>query len=709
MSPAASDVRAEPTPGADPFGPLVEALARSLFAADAAGLTAWDSASETERTKYLRAAREILREIQAAGYLISRAQDVPGGPAVSESAQGEGVEQSRQQAERFLRSGEPLLAYNAVQLGLEKWPADLRLRQLQSLALARSGAVARANQGLQKLRDEGHVDAETLGLLARTHKDLGTGAADAETRAFHLKEAYDLYHEAYQGASRQGNAAEAYYTGINAATIALLRGDQAHAHAIARHVRTLCEGELARGGAGGEYWIRATLAEAALILGERAQAEADYAAAARLAGRRHGDLASTRGQARLLLAHLGEDDAWLARVLEIPPVLVYTGHMISSPGRGNGAFPLALEATVGAEIRRRLERIRPVAAYGSAACGTDILCLEAIRELGGETHITLPFPPAEFRKVSVDVAPGWGERFDRALAAADSVVVASDHPAEGSLSGFEYANLILTGTGRLRAQVLGTSLVGLAVWDGSPARGRGGTADVVRLWRDRGLTVEHVEVAASEHLEPGESGPLPHAPAPPEPATAGDALRHEIKAMLFADAVGYSKLTENQIPIFIRHFLGAVGALNERTAHRPIHMQTAGDGLYFVFEDTQQAGHYALELSRLIRRTDWKALGLPPSFDLRIALHCGPIFCGRDPITREPLYTGSHTSRTARIEPITPPGQVYTSSAFAAVAAATGVDDLGFSYVGRIPLAKHYGSLALYHVLEHVSEAASGE
>jgi class 3 adenylate cyclase len=173
---------------------------------------------------------------------------------------------------------------------------------------------------------------------------------------------------------------------------------------------------------------------------------------------------------------------------------------------------------------------------------------------------------------------------------------------------------------------------------------------------------------------------------------------YEIKAMLFADAVGFSKMTENQIPIFIERFLGAVGALNDRTAHRPVHMQTSGDGLYFVFRDTSDAGHYALELNGLVRATDWTALGLPPTFDLRIGLHCGPIFHCEDPVTKLALYTGSHTSRTARIEPITPPGQVYTSSAFAAVAAATGVDDLGFSYIGRIPLAKHYGSLALYHV-----------
>jgi class 3 adenylate cyclase len=74
------------------------------------------------------------------------------------------------------------------------------------------------------------------------------------------------------------------------------------------------------------------------------------------------------------------------------------------------------------------------------------------------------------------------------------------------------------------------------------------------------------------------------------------------------------------------------------------------------------------------------------------------VHCGREPITGGPLYTGPHTSRTARIEPITPPGQVYASSAFAAVAAASGVQGLEMRYVGRIPLAKGYGTLGLYNV-----------
>src|SRR5258708_2911493 len=41
--------------------------------------------------------------------------------------------------ERMLRLGEPLLAYDLIDEGLALFPGDPRLRQLQALALARSG------------------------------------------------------------------------------------------------------------------------------------------------------------------------------------------------------------------------------------------------------------------------------------------------------------------------------------------------------------------------------------------------------------------------------------------------------------------------------------------------------------------------------------------------------------------------------------------
>jgi class 3 adenylate cyclase len=174
--------------------------------------------------------------------------------------------------------------------------------------------------------------------------------------------------------------------------------------------------------------------------------------------------------------------------------------------------------------------------------------------------------------------------------------------------------------------------------------------------------------------------------------------QHRIKALLFADAVGYSQLSEDQIPLYVDSFLGAVAQLNRRTRHRFEHVETAGDGLYMVFDTAADAARYSLELNELVTGTDWTARGLPDGFNLRIALHCGPVYCGQDPITGLPLVTGPHTSRAARIEPITPPGQVYASSAFAAVAAVSGTGGVDMRYVGNIPLAKRAGSLTLYHL-----------
>ena len=83
------------------------------------------------------------------------------------------------ETERLLGQGEPLLAYNTASTGLQRWPEHLRLRQLQALSLARSGDIERANRLLTELAQQGLDDAETLGVLARTHKDLGLRAQDA--------------------------------------------------------------------------------------------------------------------------------------------------------------------------------------------------------------------------------------------------------------------------------------------------------------------------------------------------------------------------------------------------------------------------------------------------------------------------------------------------------------------------------------------------
>src|SRR5438105_15913068 len=61
----------------------------------------------------------------------------------------------RRLTKRILGHGEPLLAYDVVAEALKIWPSDVVLRQLQGLALLRSGATDRANAVLQELRHDG--------------------------------------------------------------------------------------------------------------------------------------------------------------------------------------------------------------------------------------------------------------------------------------------------------------------------------------------------------------------------------------------------------------------------------------------------------------------------------------------------------------------------------------------------------------------------
>jgi tetratricopeptide (TPR) repeat protein len=687
-----------------------EALAKQLYERQLSGPISWSELPESDKAPWRAQAGRSLSALSDLGYRVERPADTSAARTAAERTATQ-AQTAICEAEKLLRMGEPLLAYNVVQEALADLPGNFRLRQLKGLALARSGALRRANEELASLRDEGCVDGETLGLLARTHKDLGLAATSSAARERHLAAAFEIYATGYRESDRRAAAADTYYTGINAATMAFLRGHIEQAREIAAEVEKLCQ-EVLQAGTADAYWPQATLAEAALIIGDEELARKRYSAAASLAGTRYGDLSSTRHQARLLLEHQGRGTAWLDSAMRIPPVLVYTGHMIDTPERPQPRFPPEMESTVRAEIRHRLKQLEPVAAYGSAACGADILCLECVQELSGELHIVLPFLSEQFCAESVDFCPDghWKDRFERLLQSANEVLVISERPPPSGTSTFEYANLIMTGLARLRAKMLDTRLQGLAVWDGILGGGNGGTGSLVSMWRHCGVPLEHITLpAVAASVGSIQKDQSEHGPEPLPAGAAHPAFEYKIKAMLFADAVGYSRLSEDQIPLFFEHYVGTVAEFNEKTSDKAVHVETAGDGMYMVFDDTDTAAHYALDLSELINNHDWQSLGLPDDMSVRIGLHCGPVFVGLNPITGVPLFSGIHTSRTARIEPITPPGQVYASSAFAAVAAVQGSAGLRFNYIGRTQLAKDYGILPLYHVTRLESPVEKGD
>lgn len=600
---------------------------------------------------------------------------------------------------RSLKLGEPLLAYDAAMEGLEHWPEDLELRQQLALALMRSGASRRAVTILRQLYREGFRDEETLGLLARTYKEAWTQATNSSDRKEQLRRTFEAYNEAY---TINGG----YWTGINTATIALLSGDDARAQALAREVRDVCLRELDRLAAHGDadsYWLEATIGEAALILGDEAEASSRYSRAARAGRGRYGEFASTRRNARFIINHHGGDQSWIEQYLRIPRVVVFSGHMIDRPHRREPRFPPSYEQRVKELLRERLKKLDAGFGYASAASGSDILFLETLLELGGEIHIVLPYNKDQFLEDSVmdDYNKGWKERYELILRKAAQVVTASEQKlGEGGMS-YKYANLMLLGLAGIRAEQLDTELRPLAVWDGGPGDGDGGTADAIAHWRGNELPIEIVDLRLMPQPEKVALAELAcdeSEPAQALSSTARSEFRAEIMGILFADALHFSQLTESQLPLFLRHFMGAIGELTRSSPYAPVIKNTWGDGLYFVFSKIVDAGRFALELCDLMNRTNWAEMGLPRELNLRIALHAGPVYACIDPVTRQANYIGTHVSHAARIEPITPPGQVYASQAFASLSYAQPSRDYTCEYVGQTPLAKGHGTFPTYHV-----------
>jgi len=115
-----------------------------------------------------------------------------------------------------------------------------------------------------------------------------------------------------------------------------------------------------------------------------------------------------------------------------------------------------------------------------------------------------------------------------------------------------------------------------------------------------------------------------------------------------------------------------------------------------VFSDLHSAARCALDIQAGLSRLDFDLLGLPATLGLRLGLDVGAVFEIQDPVLKSLGFTGSHINRTARLEPRTPPGEVYVTEAFAAHFTSIEQKELICEYVGLMNAAKNYGWLRAY-------------
>jgi hypothetical protein len=152
-------------------------------------------------------------------------------------------------------------------------------------------------------------------------------------------------------------------------------------------------------------------------------------------------------------------------------VLAVAGRRIDAPDASAPRFPSQNVARVERELAALFEAHPIRAVVGSAACGADILILEAARQRGLRTHIILPFDAARFRETSVvDRGGDWGPRYDLALAHAQRegrVIVIAATPGIDDDAYARATEVIFEQTLEL-ARELRCAPAALAVWDQNP-------------------------------------------------------------------------------------------------------------------------------------------------------------------------------------------------------------------------------------------------
>jgi len=605
--------------------------------------------------------------------------------------------------ERMLKQGEAILAYDVLSKGLaaleqadgvSENQASLRLRvnQLLALALAQCGASERSKGILLNLCEQGFATPETLGLLGRVYRDLAGKEDSVAGRSRFLEQSFQSYSAGFEKAEgavrihgKDTDAGDACYCGINAAAGQVLRNRTAEARILARRVRQICLDRSRQVQASGEkadYWLVATLAEAELIGGNYGEAEVAYRAAAQLVQGNWRELCSTRRQTRLLAAPLGLDPGFVERLFPSVSVAVFAAPAMEKM-TGDGTTS-EWEQRQKDEFRQRLAESGVVCGYASALSPADLLFIEVMLETGREINVLLPCPRQVCRRI-FETAPAWAARFDDLLSRVNLVTEDIQASCLDGTVNRSFARLRALGAGLLRARRLDAVLEVWAMGDGKAFAARQNSPAILSSFEHLACPYATVK----EELWPG----------PARPAAGADrAENYAIRAMLFGDVKGYSKLSDAELLQFAHEFMQRVAAVLDRYSDRILSRRTAGDGLFLVFADLEVAAAVALQLRDLVASTRWEDCGLPPNLGIRISLDAGPVHTFEDPVTRHDEVCGAYVNRAARIEPITPPNEVYASEAFASLSVAAGGRAFRFDYVGQTELPKGFGMTPLYCV-----------
>ena len=465
------------------------------------------------------------------------------------------VEEAIAQAGRALgEMGHHVLALEQYQRGLEINPRSIKFRREEAFHLGQLNRTDEAIIKLERLIDEDLVDdPKAIAFLGRLYKDVWVNEwQDEPDEKARLKAAYEADEylkrsiNTYVAAYSQDHSH--YYSGISALTLSMLldhlssevgQEDDAdlEMRAIKRQlpslqgaIRFTLEQQAKKNKK--DLWIFATLGNLAVNTGKTPQSVTRaYKKTLALGGRNESYINATLAHLKMLealafrvefvqaglavlqnaLDKLRAEAKQAGTDLDPPKVFLFAGHSIDKPDRKNPRFPPDMEDEARQKLDAALDELeaapKDLAITPGVACGGDILFIEACLQRKMKVNSYVPLPEAEYIERWVDFPKerdsNWVERFYQIdLNPNVTFHVQPDRlgPVPAGDTAFERNHRWALYSARaydikqIRFVIL---------WDGKFGDGPSGTSNMVRVVRQAGGIVKHLNTTEFDSWQKG--------------------------------------------------------------------------------------------------------------------------------------------------------------------------------------------------------------
>jgi len=169
--------------------------------------------------------------------------------------------------------------------------------------------------------------------------------------------------------------------------------------------------------------------------------------------------------------------------------------------------------------------------------------------------------------------------------------------------------------------------------------------------------------------------------------------------VIFTDIEKYSTLKDADLKIYFNKIIPLISEDLKEYKDAAIIWNTWGDAIFAIYDKAESAINMALAYREAFTKLNFDEFGIK-KLNPRIAGNFGEFELIFDPVSGKQNVPGRLVNLTARIEPVTSPGEIFVTKEFRDMSLSSydKVDNVRFEDMGEIKLPKNAGILNLYRL-----------